>query len=607
VITVIRGEQALAEFRQGLTGRRGLDLLAQSNGRVLVQLPVGIGKSWWLDEITIAALGVYALVLIFCPTRRLIEERRPLIEPPRHLKIVKLRRRPSKRCGPARDHAWKAYETRNLGALGRAEICDSCPLRRGCFWPDQYGEGLEGARLIYATQTHLDRAPGFIETLRDRAGAATSLALIDESNAIATPARSVITSDDLLRFHETLEATTLDDEQLGRYHQKWTAAVAMLQEASTADLQDHNWRFPRVRADWAVQVQRTGVRHFGDDFRFPGFALNHFARSAIETRRRGEHGEIEFANRIITGDCIIFSGTTNTAFAQHRLGGELATPFSDYRFVHPETRFWNLASSIGTRRFFSRNAAQVLDFFAALVAQRVAVGKRVLLIGKKRFIPACAAGLNQRFVELGAELRVQTEGWTTESLQDRAVVPLIGYGMIGTNIFEDFDAAYCLSGYYVNEPIVNQCVQDLVRRDLEVPITIETVGIPKRRRARVVDPEHRFYDVAKLVQPALEFREANVVVQAIGRVRPFSRPREIITFQMGELPGVTYDAEFTTLGAARRHFGIPGRQERRKAARKAAIADLRAKGHTQAETARTLGISERTVRTYENPPTGNFP
>jgi hypothetical protein len=237
-----------------------------------------------------------------------------------------------------------------------------------------------------------------------------------------------------------------------------------------------------------------------------------------------------------------------------------------------------------------------------LVAQQAAEGRRVLVIARKRFIPTCAAGLTERFIELGADLHAQTEGWTTESLQDRRVVPLIGYGTIGTNLFEDFDAAYCLTGFYVNEPIVNQCLQDLVRRDLEVPITIETVGIPRRRRARVVDPEHRYYDIARLVQPALEFQEANVVVQAIGRVRPFGRPREIITFQMGELPGVTYDAEFTTLGAARQHFGIPGRRERRKVDRATAIADLRGRGYTQAETARRLGISERTVRTYEKLP-----
>jgi hypothetical protein len=562
-------------------------------------LAIGIGKSIWLDEITDEAVGQYDLVMVFCATRRLIDERRPLIQPDRSLKIVNLRPRPSKRCGPDRDRAWRAYEARDLGALGRDEICDRCPLRRECFWPEQYGKALKGTRLIYATQAQLIRAPGFMETLRVRAGAKSALSLIDESNVIATPARSVITADDLRMFDEALQVTAFDDEQLARYHQMWISRVAPLPEASTADLQDGRWRFPGVRADWAVQVQRTGLQLSGDDFRFLGYALNRLARSSIETRRRGDHGEIEFANRLIVGECIVFSATTDAEFARYRLGGDLATPFADHRFVHPETRFYNLASSIGTRRHFPRNADQILDFFAALVAMRTSEGRRVLLIARKRFIPACAAGLGRRFTELGVDLRVQTDGWTPGSLRDPGVVPLIGFGMIGTNLFEHFDAAYCLTGYYVNEAIVNQCLQDLVRQDLQVPITIESMGVPKRRRGRVVDPDHRYYDIARLVQPALEFRETAVVLQAVGRARPFSRPREIITLQMGELPGVRYDAEFTTLSAARRHFGIPSRRERQQEARATRIADLRRRGYTQVETARSLDISERTVRNYE--------
>src|SRR5258708_24484340 len=51
----IEGEEALAQFRAGLTGPRGLDLLRAHGGRALIQLPVGIGKSRYLDEITLEA------------------------------------------------------------------------------------------------------------------------------------------------------------------------------------------------------------------------------------------------------------------------------------------------------------------------------------------------------------------------------------------------------------------------------------------------------------------------------------------------------------------------------------------------------------------------
>jgi hypothetical protein len=607
VTTVICGEEALASFRRGLTGSRGLKLLQESNGRLLAQIPVGVGKSYWMDLITEEARGQYGVVIVSCPTRRLINERPFIIRPPADRKVVNLRPRPSRSCGAKRDAAWRRYEARDMAALGRVDICEGCPLRRRCYWPDQYGKTLKGAEVIYLTQAHLTRAPGIINTLRHWAGAESSLTLIDEADVIARPTRSVITRHDLRQFQAALEAPGFIDRPLARFHGRWISMVATLLDASTRDLQDGNWRFPYVRTDWAVRVQRTGVERFGEDFRFPGFALNHLAHSAIETRRRGEHGEIEFANRVIVGDAIIFSGTADPDFVRYRLGVDLASPFADYRFTHPGSRFYNLASSIGTRRHFPRNAPQILDFFADLAARRATEGKRVLLVAKKRFVAMCAAGMDERFSKLGADLRVQTAGWTPESLQDPRVIPLITYGWIGSNAFERFDAVYCLTGYYVNESVVNECLQDLVRRDLQLPITIETVGVPKRRRARVVNPHHRDCVIARLVQPALEFREAYVVIQAVGRIRPFTRPREVFSFQMSELPDVTYDAEFTSLAAARRHFMIPTGRDRRNADRATRIAALRRQGYTQTETARRLGISVRTVRTYERSGDRQFP
>ena len=49
----VSGDSALSEFRERLTGRYGLDLVRQYGGAVLVQHPVGVGKSVWLDAITL--------------------------------------------------------------------------------------------------------------------------------------------------------------------------------------------------------------------------------------------------------------------------------------------------------------------------------------------------------------------------------------------------------------------------------------------------------------------------------------------------------------------------------------------------------------------------
>jgi hypothetical protein len=435
--------------------------------------------------------------------------------------------------------------------------------------------------------------------LRARTGADKMLALVDEADLIAAPAGSVITSRDLVRFRKALEFTNVQGEPFEGSHRKWLKLVNALQGASTEDLQDRGWNFPQVRSDWALKVQRTGVELFGDDFRFPGFRLHDLTFALTGSRRRGQGGDIEFSNRPWLGDCIIFTATSDIEFTRYRLGEEFVSAFPDHRFSHPDTRWYNLASRMGTRRHYVRHSNQVLDFFAELTVRRTAEGKRVLLIAKKCFTSICKEGLARRFKALGADLHVKTKHWSSNSLQDSRVVPLITYGMIGINLFESFDAVYCLTGYYISESIVDRCLQDLTRSDLRLPIKIETTGCPRRRRGAMVNPAHQYYDISRLVDRALKFKEDSTVVQAVGRVRPFTRAREVITFQMSQLPEVEYDKEFGTLSELRHYFDMPSGRQRKKDSRSSQIREHRLSGKTQSETARLLGISEKTVRNYE--------
>jgi hypothetical protein len=608
-MTSIEGDDALAAFRAGLTGARGLELLERHGGRALIELPVGVGKSAFLDAITAEAVagGRFDLVVVLAPTRRLLRERRPLAAPPPGVRVVELRPRPAHRCGPDRDAAWKGYEAADLGALGRAEVCGRCPLLDRCFWPRQYGKALEGARVVYATQAHVESAPRFLARLRSWVGAERVLTLVDETDLAGKSFGEVVTADALGRFADALRAAApaCADPRWG--HARWLSLTELLLGASTADLQAPGWRMPPVYNDWAVAVQRHGRERHAGAFLFLGHRLAEFGSSPVETRLRGAGGELHFASRPLLGDALVFSGTTAPEYVRYRLGEDLASPFAGYRFSNSGTRWFNLASPIGTRRYFPRHAPQVLDFFAELTARRAAAGKRVLLVARKCFVGFCAAGLSARLAGLGADLRVVTADWSAAALADPRVVPLISYGMVGTNSFEHFDCAFCLTGYYVDAAAVDQCLQDLTRPDLRLPIRVETVGDPRRRRAGVADPAHRDYDVARLAQPALEFKEHGVVVQAVGRVRPFTRPREVVTFQMADLPGVRYDAEFRTLAEARRHFGVATGRARRTAARAARVASLRAAGHSQAEVALMLGVTERTVRNYEKERAGKNP
>src|SRR5262249_5032988 len=108
--TLIAGAGALANFRQGLAGAYALGLLHQAGGRLLVQLPVGAGKTEWLVRIISHALTAnspYDLVIVLVPRWDVLRE---LIQRlPAALPRTVLHPRPRKRCADL-DVPWVEYE-----------------------------------------------------------------------------------------------------------------------------------------------------------------------------------------------------------------------------------------------------------------------------------------------------------------------------------------------------------------------------------------------------------------------------------------------------------------------------------------------------------------
>ena len=557
-MTVVLGEQDLAAFREHWNGARLLDLIADCGGRVLIAWPIGVGKGLAIDRIIAAAIGGarHDLVICLAPTRAVLVEREWVRNPPSCIKVVNLRPRPRTRCGDL-DGLWRRYEMAGLAALGRRELCGNCPWRPGCHWPDQYGAALRGARVIYATHAHLGRAPGFEAQLAAWTGADRVLTLLDEVTFAATTFRRRITRPELGLFAAALDRIPTEDETDST--REWRYLTHLLLRTSTADLRSPDWRFPFFSLEWALEIQAQGWYSFGERFRFLGHTLQQFGHSLLESRERHPNGDLSYAAPpVLRGDFAIFSGTALPEFLRFRLGRDLACPFVGYRFGHPGTRWFNIASRLGMRTHFPGNADQVLDFFAGLVSRRLSEGRRPLLIAKKRFVGLCAAGLRRRLGEYHpSPVEIVTGDWDTIDLMRPDVIPLINFGLIGTNLFEYFDCAYCLSGFYVNPEIVDTILQDVLASDGHLPIAITTEGSPRRRRARVADPRRRIFDVDRLAQPALDQQEMDVVLQAVGRVRPYTRPREIMLFQCAGHPQLDYDREFASIAEARDSSNSP--------------------------------------------------
>ena len=268
---LIAGDQPLADFRGGLTGEFALQLLNQGNGRLLVTLPVGVGKTAWLLAIISYVLAAqrYDLVVVLVPTWDILRELRARL--PEWATPTVLSPRPQRRCGSL-DAEWLRYERQGCGLLGKDLLCDRCPHRRRCRWPEQYGEALQGARTsILATQQHLAVNPNFLGHIQEHAGASRQLALIDESNLLLRPVERLISHAAMERFIEAQGRAIAETEGGNSNGHRWLQTSRIFLAAPTVDLRNGRWRFPPVYPEWATEVQRTGWDQWGDGFRFLGY------------------------------------------------------------------------------------------------------------------------------------------------------------------------------------------------------------------------------------------------------------------------------------------------------------------------------------------------
>ena len=234
---VVSGPEALAEFRQGLTGEAVFGLLEQNGGRVLISLPVGVGKTDLLIKVIAHARTIdrrHDLVLVLVPRRDILDE--ILRKLPPDLDHIVLKPRPRPRCGTL-DARWIEYETTGCGLLAREELCRGCPRHGGCPWPDQYTTGrLEGTGLVFGTQQHIVLNPRFVDQIRDLTRAERVLTLIDESSLLIKGARRTIGRGDLQRFNHAQEVLLTQTESPSSIQSEWIKLSELVAEATTVDL-----------------------------------------------------------------------------------------------------------------------------------------------------------------------------------------------------------------------------------------------------------------------------------------------------------------------------------------------------------------------------------
>ncbi len=604
---IIRGDAELAKFRlEQLDGVKLLGLMSNAQDRAVgVSLPVGVGKSFAIDNLieTIIVSGAFDLVICMAPTHNILNERRWVKDPPREIKVVVLRPRPSGACGEARNNEWLGYDKSRCYQLGKRNICTGCPEKKNCYWPDQFKKTVKDAQVIFGAQAHLSRANDFIQFLVKRTGAKNPAVILDEDHACLTNYRRKVNPILLAQYRNIVAAIG------GNGLESYVYKTGLLLVAPTSDLRSWDWSFPPLDPGIQICIQEAGYRKHGVQFRDLGFALQEFGRSPLASREKNMACEILYAAPpLIDHDLFLFTANNQRRLLEFRLGRPISLPFEGYTFSHPGSSFHNIKRYLGAKCYFPRNAKEILDFFARLAASRISQGRRVLLVSKKVSKPFCVAQLQARFDALGHEhITVIGEGYDRAALDNPHVIPIIHYGMVGVNDFASYDAVYCLNSFYIHAGLLDGVLQDVLGADGRVDLEIRH----RRGAGRSAGTKHdrdRVYDVDALSGQALKALERDTVIQAVGRVRPFTKPREVITFQADDMaevmPGVV---DFKNLAEARAHFGIELPSKEKLARRADEVRAMRAAGLRQRQVAEQLHVTVRTVQRYWNQPAEQMP
>lgn len=595
-------ERTLDAFRRDRLSSTALLKLIETFVWVLLRLGIGVGKSMAVDGLLRDPVlyGHFDLVLYFTQSWDVLNERAIIAGlEPAAVDWMTLDPRPAERCGPYAER-WADLEKRGCATLAKATLCRECrrlrPEGKSCSWPKQFSR-LRWRHLVFAPDQHLLLNRGLVPFIKFLTKAQRVLVILDEAKLVDASFEVVLRATDLRQLREVIRKLARPKGIPSGIAGRWCSAIDTAIAATSTGLRKLDFDLPPILSRHAFKLQHAGATRFGGSFRYIAFEFALLRWSRPGERWKDPRGDVHFIARPYLGcHLLILSAHLTRAYVEHRLGrGTVTSPFEGTRFVHSGTRIYNLCSLIGADCYFLKNSRQVLDTIAVLIARNVAFGKTTLLVSRKKLKEFCAAHLQKRLARWGIEVRFVTGDYSAlPAAPDPRVIPVLHYGVHGVNCFSEYSSAYCLTGFYVPSGELNRRVQE--DQPEEERVDLRVVWGPdmiRRVQSPTWAPESSRGEVANL---ALRTLEVDPVVQAVGRVRCLTKPREVVCFAMHDLtPDLGPVTVVRSLAALRKAMGIPSAAEVDHALEGERVAVLRAQGRTTAEIAAELGVSRRTV------------
>jgi hypothetical protein len=233
---------------------------------------------------------------------------------------------------------------------------------------------------------------------------------------------------------------------------------------------------------------------------------------------------------------------------------------------------------------YGSNSDRINEFMGQLVATRLKAGKRVLLIAKQTWVKACERGINTVLERMGCKQRVVSDLQKMKS----GGVPLLHFGIAGVNAYENYDCCFAVTDYNASEEVVSEAIDALTDFKSHRKFGIETDFNGRYITGYMVSTARQE------IQTWLEFFEDGVIRQALGRIRPFTKPnKEIIYFHRSSV--MPWEFTISSLVEARALFGIKTLYEKKQKTLHDKIIADKADGASMAELVDKYGVHRTTI------------
>jgi hypothetical protein len=545
-------EMALPEFRKRHLDPSTVYKKIPADGAILsVGAPPGVGKTMLAQKMVPYALAhEHDLVIYVAPTRALIEELLAS-DATLGLNCVVFHPRPRARCGTF-DGEWRELESSGCAALAKDRLCQQCPNYVSnidpCTWPDQMDSVDVSIDLVVLTEAYLTLNPSILQRLIKKTDAKTPLILLDEGSLLTCDTTRHIEIEHLRMFDAALAASSANASE-------WQKGIAILLDGRD-DLTNWPVFSPFDLLDQVLSIQNAGRNLYGAKFKYIAHDLS--------LMRMGwfNQGQFSFVPLIETkhADVILFSPYMPADVVEERLARTVVEALPSVTYRHSQTRVSNIADTIGSLRSMRspEHFRRVIGLFSALLLRDKLLGQRSVVVAKKALLPQIKTHLTELSTTLGRPLNpvAVNAGFNPKDVE----VALINYGIVGVNSLSEYDNIYCLGGYYAREDHVLSIYQQALPPALRHDLKLDTKNGIRQIASGKADFITRAH--ARNAQATLIMLERRLVLQAIGRIRPFTSPANVVLFQMDDLSGELGDiTKYATLSQTRIAWSVPSRAE----------------------------------------------